>query len=295
MRTSLRTNFLLTLAFLALGACLLLASTGQLRAEGVRVSTVAIGEGSGRLYRPAAARSEIVPLYEEPTGGAHIPQADSVVTDARFAAALVLHESGDGAEALAVEFARRGVAVLIPGRSVDARAAWDWLMGQSFTRVSSAAIIAGSGRAAEAFSLGGEMSATNMAAAATIVLGDEDTLRLAADYPGRDLLILTADEPSGSAKEAYFGAQYDPRRNFSGYFGEGTARAVAAVGRRNFSARRALLQCLDWQGSTLGHAVALPDEDILYGRIVFCRTAAALCVFAAGSVWLPAGNRKKTK
>ena len=278
---------LLCLAFLALGGCLLLAAKGMLRAEGLIVEKVSLPDGDGTLCRPMAIQAQAVPLPEDPDEEAHADHAHRVDTGGRCGAALILSGPMDGAEALAKELGRRGVAALIPGKDVPAAAAWDWLTAQSFVRISSVALIASADRAEEALSLGAALSSTERAAAALIVLGDADTLRRAADHPGRNLLILTGKEPDAEAMTAFLGADYDGRRNLTGYFGEGTARAVAAVpGRAALFSRPALERIMDWQGSTLGHAVELPDSDVIYGRIVFCQCGAAFCFFAAGAIWL---------
>ena len=134
--------------------------------------------------------------------------------------------------------------------------------------------------------LGTALSATDRAPAATILLGDDDTLLLAADYPGLDLLILTGKAPGEEARRAYFGENYGPEREFTGYYGDGTARAAApARGRLAFSSRATMQRILDWQGSALGHAVEIPDDDEIFRRIDAYRIAAVFCVAAAGLIW----------
>ena len=270
------TAALLSLVFLALSGCLLLAGEGILRDEGVSVLRVASGGVRGTLFLPALLPEQTVTIPEE-------DHAHRVTTGGRCAAALVLAGRFDGARTLAAELARRGVAALIPDGNVPASEAWEWLSGQPFVRESSVALIAAESRAAAALSLGRTLAPTDRAAAAAILRGEEDTLRLAADYPGRNLLILTDREPAEEAKAAFFGADYDAGRRFSGYFSEGTARAAVTVPGR-LSARPALVTVMDWQGSALGHAVELADDDVICGRVVCCRIGAALCVGAAAVV-----------
>lgn len=274
---------ILCLVFLALGASLLLAARNMLRDEGITVRRVSFEGGGGRFCRPEAAQTRSVPLYEEEEHDGH---SGSLAVGGDSPAALVLGNGLDGTHALATELARRGVAVLLPDKGTSADSAWSWLMEQSYVRVSSAAIIASKSRADDALSLGAALASSGYAPAATILLGDGQTLRKAAGYPGRDLLILTETEADEEAKAAFFGAEYAAGSDFIGYFGDGSARAVSAVrGRAAFSSRKTLCQILDWQGSALGHAVELPDESEIFSSIDFCRIAAAFCLFAAGAIW----------
>lgn len=272
------------LLMLALGACLWLAGEGMLRAGGVHMETVQLPEGKARLYRPETIRAQSVPLMEEPSGGAHAPE-ESVMVGGQCAAALLLADGFDGADALAVELSRRGVAVLLPGKVVPAREAWDWLMEQSFTRVSSVALIASKGRSAEALALGEALVPTDRAAATTMLLGDDALLSAAVSWPGRNLLILTRHEADTAVRAAFLGTG-DGRSEFGGYFSEGTARAAASLGGAlRWSSREALVRVLDWQGSSLGHAVSLSDDDFICGYVGCCRIAAALCLPAAALLW----------
>ena len=62
---------MLCLAFLALGICLLLAAEQTLRAEGVSMCRVTLGEGKGTLFAPQLGAASSVSLLEEPSWGIH--------------------------------------------------------------------------------------------------------------------------------------------------------------------------------------------------------------------------------
>ena len=271
---------LLSLVFLALGAVLLLSARGILRDEGVTARRVVFEGGGGKLWLPEIVRPREVPLYEEDHSG----HPESLPVGGSLSAALVLGSGRDGTRALSAELARRGVAVLLPDRNTHAPAAWDWLAGQSYIRISSMALIASIDRSDEALALGADLSSSDRAPAATILIGDDGVLRKAASYP------------EAGAKEVFFGAGYDARTDFSGYFGDGTARAAAAVrGRAAFSSRKTLRQILDWQGSALGHVVELPDDSVIFPITDFCRIASAFCLAAAAAVWPLRRGEKKGK
>ena len=48
----------------------------------------------------------------------------------------------------------------------------------------------------------------------------------------------------------------------------------------------------DWKGSTLGHAVEIPDSDQVFRQIIFCCVGAAACLLLAVGT-LTAGFRRK--
>ena len=282
MRKHVFMTALLCAVFLTLGAVLLISEQCMLRDEGVSVRQVTFEGGSGTLFLPEIAQARSIPLPEEGPD-AH---TGSVTVGGSVPAALVLGDGLDGKHALAVELARRGVAVLLADGETPADHAWIWLTDREFVRLTSAALIASEDRSAEALSLGTAFAGSGRASAAAILFGDDQTLFAAARYPGRDLLILTGREPEETAKRAYFGADYAEGRNFTGYFGDGTARAVStAQGRTAFSSRRTLQQILDWQGSALGHEVEMPDDSEIFTRIDFCRIAAVFCFLAAAVIW----------
>ena len=294
VRKHLFTTALLCLVFLTLGACLLLAARGMLREEGVTTLRVSFEGGGGKLCLPETAQAQSVPLYEEEE---HDDHDDSLAVGGSSPAALVLGSGLDGTHALATELARRGVAVLLPDRGTPAADAWAWLTKQGFADLSSVALIASKSHEDEALSLGTALAASGPAPAATILLGDEQTLRKAAGYPGRDLLVLTGREAEEEARRAFFGADYAEGTVFTGYFGDGTARAVsAAQGRAAFSSRKTLCQIIDWQGSALGHAVELPDDNEIFTTIDFCRIAAVFCLIAAAAIWpLRRGSKEQIR
>ena len=275
---------LVCLALLTLGACLHLSAKGILSAEGVTVRRAELGAGRGTIFLPAANPAQSIPLWEEPAGADAGGHEDSVVVGGSLSAALILSDGGDGARTLAAEFARRGVAALIPDRDVPAAEAWNWLLSRDFTRRYAVGLMASERRADEALELAGALP-EGQAAATVILLGGDSTLRRAGECRARNLLILTDRAPEPEAKSAFFGGG-DPANDFTGYFSEGTARAVRTTQHRGFGFRAVLEQLMDWQGSSLGHAVARNDGDLIGARIVFCRAGTGFCLAAAALVWL---------
>lgn len=275
----------LAAAFLLLGGCLLAAASGLLGAEGVEIRSV----GPGRLYLPAAGESVTLTAHADGEGG-HV-HADAAVDGGRFNAAVLLRGRFDGAGAAAAELSRRGVAVLLADRDVSAAEAWDYMLSQRFTRLSAAALMAGTDRAREALSLADSLVGGGRECAAVMVLGDEDTVRAGAAARCRNLLVLTSRPASDEAYLAFFGSASAAARGFEGYFSEGTARAAEAVGGGpRFSDAGVLARIIDWQGSSLGHAVELPDDDVIYKDMTCYRWCAWACFAAAAAALL----RRKT-
>ena len=276
---------LLALVFILLGCCLWLAGSGLRDGNGaVSVETVSLPGGRGTLYLPREAGGTVFSVYVGGEGEDHIHS--DAASAARSPAALILGHGLDGARSLAVELSRRNVAVLLLTDQTDPAAAWDWLGAQSFVIGDAMGLFASRGRAADGLALAGKLVGTERECAAVVLSGDEDTVTGAGALSGRNLLVLTGKAPSRDAKLAFFGAEGAAERGFSGFFGEGTARAVVPLGWNTpgFSRRSAMLQVIDWQGSSLGHASGLADGDLIYDQIIFCRCAAGVCLLLAAAV-----------
>ena len=266
---------LIALAFAILGACLLLS------ARGIRVSGGALRErlelpgGTGTLYVPAEA-----------VGGETVADEDGHVFTAGPGGALILAGTLDGSDALATELARRGVTVLLADRGTSAADGWDWLFTHAGAEL--AVLISSYDRAGEAMALGQEKAGSPDPCAALILLADREAVLTAGDYTGQNLLLLTDCSLSEGERTAFFGSRADAELGFSGYFGEGTARALEYGPLFcTFADRGVMSRVIDWQGSCLGHPIELSDGDHIYGSILFCRAAAICCfLLAAGACGL---------
>lgn len=259
--------------FLLLGACLLLAAKGMLSDAGVRREPAGLPDGRAELWAPGSDLRVTAPADDE-DGHGHGLDIES------GGAALVLTGAFDGSRSLAAELARRGVTVLLYGGK-DADGAWKHLR-ELRGEHGAMALLAGTDRAQEALVLAGRLWSDGERPAAVMLLGDEDVLRAAADYPGGNILILTRSQPDGDCLKAFYGSEAAAERGFDGYYGEGTARACAwdrDFG--SFARRETLMRVADWKGSTLGHAVELPDSDLIFKKTVLCRAGAAVCLFLA--------------
>lgn len=263
MRKRLLRGWGTALALLTLGACLWLSGE-MLRRDGgrVEVTSVAFLQGRGTLYR------------SRETG---------VAPGDRCAAALILSGGMDGANALAVELARRDVAALVVKGDTPAAAAWEYLTEQVFTDPGAMGLFAAQSRAGEALDLGDALAGPEGACAGVVVLAGEDLAERAGAFTGRNLLFLTRTL-SDRGRRAFFGLEMDPRRVINGYFGEGTARCAEALGGPglDFTREDVMSRTLDWQGSCLGHASGLADDDLVYPTAMFSRWAALGCLLAAG-------------
>ena len=269
-RTVLR-DCLIALLFAALGGCLLLAGRGMRTSGGVLTETAELPGGKAALYCPAEA-----------AGPAEAEDEDGHVYIARPGGALILSGTLDGADLLAVELARRDVTVLMADRDTDAAAAWDWFLDPEGAGVDRAILISSSRRAGEAVALASERAGTDTACAGLILLADREDVGTAAGYPGRNLLLLTDANLSDGEKAAFFGSETDAAAGFSGYFGDGSARALeSGTLLCTFTGRDAMLRVIDWQGSCLGHFRELADDDLVYPGIRFCRIAAGCCFLLA--------------
>ena len=276
---------LLAAAFLALGACLLLAGNGMLADAGVHRETVDLPGGRGTLWTPAGVQTT-AEISDDEDGHDH------AVTVISGGAALVLTDAFDGSRSLAAELARRGVTTLLCGG--DPAVAWKYL--RSLSGESVPAVLAGTDRSGDALALAGELWAAGDRCAAVILLGNEETLRAAGDYPGGNILILTRTKPTAETLTAFYGSQIAAERGFDGFFGEGTARACAWDGEfGSFARRETLSRVAEWRGSAMGHAVELSDSDQIFSSIILCRAGAAGCLLlAAGSLICFIRRRKHT-
>lgn len=264
-----------------LAACLLLAASGMTRSAAAK-SAVALPGSTGTLYRPAAVDGFTLPAHDEDGHGGS-GHEETVTLGTRGPAVLILHRGADGAETLALELARRGTAALVIGEGVSPRDAWDWLFSRDFVSAGAVGLAAGGARCAEALALAGELSGSGRECAAVMLLGGAGILRPAADSPARNILALTAGTDR-SAELAFYGSESAADRGFTGYFGDGTARAAAAVpGFGGFARREILSRLMEWQGSSLGHRIELHDDDLTAGSVPACRAAAAACFLAAAA------------
>lgn len=273
----------LALLFLILGGCLLLAER-QIRLSGGETALTAaeLPGGNAALYLPRAVPvAEALPAHDDEGDDGH--RHEAVYTGGKMNAVMILSRGADGASVLAAELSRRGVAALIVNGE-NGREAWDWLTAQDFVRLSGTALAAPKGRSAEALDLADSLRGTGRECAAVILLGDAGTLRRAGGSDARNVLMFTG-RADPAAEEAFFGSAVDAERGFSGYFSDGSARACVRGGGSFFS-RRTLETVMDWQGSSLGHTVELPDDDLICGKLLLCRAWAGLCLLAAAGVLL---------
>ena len=276
----------LAAAFLALGACLLLAGRGMSRADGVSVVKTELPGGKGKLYVPASEAALVLPAHEE--------GEETVRAGGEAAGALILAHRLDGAENAALELCRRGVAVLVIRDGTEAESAWDWLLSQPFIRRSGGAILSSAKRAGEALALAAGLAGTPRPCAAVVLTGDKALAGAAAGNPAANVLVLTGGKAGEEELAAFYGSREAARLGFAGYFGEGTARACAAVGGDDpsFFRRSVLERTMDWLGSSLGHRVEIADSDLICGKVLGWRIAGALCL-ACGAGWICGCGKKK--
>jgi len=260
-----------SLALLLLGGCLLLAGAALRRDSGaVRIERTEMGTA----YFPAEPGASLSP------------------------AALLLHSPGDGADTAATELARRGVIALVAGRGTAPEDAWRALLDTNGVRVSAAALLAQGGRCDEALAFLERLAGESRQPAAVILLGNNALPGKAVSSPGRNMLLLTGREAPLEDRAAFLGSREaaERPRGISGYFGQGDARGVEALGGLSpiFARRDALLRLIDWQGSSLGHAITLADDDLLGGSAAFCR-AAGYIVILLGLALPPAEHVTRKK
>lgn len=272
-------------AFLLLGACLLLSANGMLSDAHVRRERAELPDGRAALWTYAGER-HLAEMTDREDGHDH------TVTVSASGAALVLTSAFDGSRSLAAELVRRGVTVLLYSGD-DGVGAWRYL-GELCGKKTATALLAGPDRAEEALSLAGELWESGERPGAVILLGNEAAVRAAADYPGGNILILTRSKPDMEARTAFYGSGSAAERGFEGFYGEGTARACAwdrDFG--SFARRETLIRVADWKGSTLGHAVEIPDGDQIFHRVIFSYTGAAACLLLAGGTLAARFRRKR--
>ncbi len=279
----------LAAAFVLLGVCLLAAGRGMAAAEGIRITDAELPGGKGTLYLPRETAAVTLPAHEE--------GEETLSAGGMSSAALILSHWPDGARAAAAELCRRGVAVLTVPQGTDVRAAWDWLVSRPGVRGDSAAILAGDHRAPEALALAKALAGTPRECAALVLAGDKSLVKAAAGSPAANILLITGQEASPEELTAFYGAEADARRGFTGFFSEKTARAAAAVGGDDpaFYRRGVLTRALDWLGSSLGHRVELADGDLLWGKSLRSRAAGWTCFFPAAGALLSCRKKKQSE
>lgn len=262
--------------------------------DGVGVTRLTLDGTVLRLYRLGDAGSETVILTDHADGdGGH---THTLTLGGQSSAALVLTAPGDRSDALAVELARRGVAVLTaPGGS--GAAAWDWLTEQNFVRLSTVALVAGPGQGEEALALMGSLSGGGRECAAAVLMEDASLLSAAAGSPGRNILFLALTEPEPHAVAAFLREEERAPGWIGGYFAEGTARKAVRPVSGRWDDREVLLPVIDWLGSSLGHTIELKDNDLIVGRRLACRRWGAACLaggaLALTCLVLPRRKRKE--
>ena len=274
---------LAALAFLALGGLLWLSADGMLADEGVCRERIELAGGRAQLWYPRAAVS-----YETVEDGDH----EHLLTVG--GAALALADTCDGSRSLAAEQVRRGVTVLLAGKDVSCAEAWNALRERCGEDVP-AAVLAGPARAEEAAALARELREQGEPCAALVLLGDDAAPAAAAEYPGGNTLVLTESRPDSGTLTAFYGSEAGAERGFDGFFGEGTARACAWDRHfGSFARRETMLRVNDWLGSVLGHAVELPDGDLIFAKIIFCRAGAAVLALLCVGTLMTLARRRRT-
>ena len=265
---------------------MLLAAAGMLSEADVRRERVTVSDSGAELWTLGSGLHA-----EELADGEDGHDHTYIVTGG--GGALVLAGAFDGSRSLAAELARRGVTVLRYSGQ-DCAGAWKYLRELSGEQTA-AAVLAGPDRAEEALDLARALHDGGEDCAAVILLGNEDVLRRAADCPAGNMLILTRTRPDMECLTAYYGSRTAAERGFDGFFGEGTARACDWDGEfGSFARSETLTRVADWKGSALGHAVEIPDGDLIYKNIIFCCVGAAICLLLTVGT-LAVGIRRQKK
>ena len=241
--------------------------------HGASASALSLPDGgTGRIYRSGAGRDAgTLALPEDEDGHTH-----TVSVSGGSAAALILTRRGDGSAVLAAELARRGVTAVTMPESGDASAAWDALAARDDVRLSSLALIGG----AEALDLADALADSGRECAAVILRGDGPLLERAAASKARNILFLTGAEPEKGLVTAFLGEEERKSGDIGGYFAEGTARRVIRPAPERLDREETLLPVIDWLGSSLGHAVELPDGDLPNRSGPYIRLAAGALALA---------------
>ena len=162
-------------------------------------------------------------------------------------AVLLLSRCGDGSRALASELARRGMTVLL-ARAQNAAEAWDALASLPYARLSSLGLLAGKSGADAALALADSLAHGGKEPGAVVLCGSS-VREAAAESEARNILLFVGrnDDKESLALQ--------------GYFTEGTARCVRPLG-ASWRSGAAVAALLDWLGSSLGHTIELPDDDL---------------------------------
>lgn len=257
---------------------------------GVSAVKLSLPGGTGILYRSGGARAPGTVTVADEDGHTH-----ALTSAGGSAAALLLRERGDGADMLATELARRGVAVLTAAPGTDPAGAWEALTSSGFARLSSLALLGGG----DALTLADRLAGGGKEPAAVVLRGDGALLEQAAASRARNILFLTGDEPDPAVLTAFLGEPERKPMAIGGYFAEGTARRAARPLSGKWDDRETMLPVIDWLGSSLGHAVELPDEDLPTLTRKTSRTGAAVCaalgaVCAGGSLLRPRKRSEET-
>ncbi len=250
--------------------------------------------GRAVLYGTQAAPAAVTVTEED--GHSHTLDAGGTAS-----AVLLLRSPGDRGGVLAKELTRRGLTVLAADARADAAQAWDLLVSDSRVRLSSVALICGAGRGAEALELAAALTGGGREPAAVILCGAGLPAE-AAGSPARNVLILATDEPEQEPVEAFLGEEERRPGWIGGYFAEGSARAVVRNVPARWTDQKALIAAIDWLGSSLGHAVELPDDDLpalgearRQSAAVAAAAAGAVLAGAAGALYLKRRNDRRDR
>lgn len=216
----------LTLLFILTGGLSLWRSEAMLRQGGkTAITAVRLAESGARAveFRPDCTRA----------GSA--------------GAVLLLSRFGDGSRALASELARRGMTVLV-ARAQNAAEAWDALASLPYARLSSLGLLAGKSGADTALSLADSLVGAGKEPGAVVLCGAS---------------VREAAEESAARNILLFVGKNDNKESLAlqGYFSEGTARCARPLG-ASWRSGATVAALLDWLGSSLGHTVELPDDDL---------------------------------
>ena len=253
---------------------------------GVSVKKLSLPVGTGVLYRSGDERAAGTAILADEDDDGHV---HALTSAGKSAAALLLRERGDGADALAAELARRGVAVLAVSPGTDSDRAWEALTESDFARPSALAVLGG----AEALALADRLAGGAGEPAAVILRGG-GLLEPAASSRARNILLLAENAPDPDLLTAFLGEPERRPMAIGGYFAEGTARRAVRPAAGGWDRRETMLPVIDWLGSCLGHAVELPDDDLPTLTRKTTRAAAAACA-ALGAVCAGGAGLRRRK
>jgi len=236
------------------------------------------------------------PTPTEELAGAELYRADGGQSAAP--AVLLVSHPGDGGEYLLRELNRRGVHVLRLTDTEGLAKAWEALTMLDGVRLSSLGLLARGRDIPAALELTEKLSGGGREPAAVILGGTGEDAALCAGSPGRDLLYLAGGMQGEDTTAAFYGDD-TPAGEISGYFADGDARRLEVLSGSvpPWGSRETMLLIFDWLGSSLGHAVELPDDDIATAadKALLRGGVAASVIAVAGGVLTGRAHRRKTQ